>query len=108
MHFFKYKVFCPYCCSKLQFDNQELLCKKGHCYFSRNLTSLFLDSIKSNDISLDKTKKDSEENGYFFCIRCGTRMTKIDKMVEKCPKCGFEIDKHTYYQLVELTPHKRF
>ena len=107
MRFLEDKVFCPYCSRELQLDNQELFCRKGHCHFSRYLTSIFLNSIKSNGIGLDRTKKDAEENGHFFCIRCGTRMTKTDKMVEKCPECGFEIDKHTYYQLIELNPHKQ-
>jgi DNA-directed RNA polymerase subunit RPC12/RpoP len=102
----KTTLYCPHCGDKLEMPGEELFCEKGSCYFSRSLTKNFLEAADNCHDKSDKTNL-LQKNGNFFCIHCGVKLSKLDKTVEKCELCGFEIDKPMYFQLAELNPHRR-
>jgi ribosomal protein L37E len=76
--------------------------------FSPRLTREFLDAINFQTTENEELESMSRKDGYFFCIRCGTKMDKIDVMHEKCMVCGFEIGRSTYFQIIELNPIRGF
>jgi hypothetical protein len=82
------KVFCPYFSELLELKKDQLYCRRSKSLFSPKLTREFLEAVNFETIKNDEVKLTSRRNGYFFCIRCGTKMDKLGEMHEKCIVCG--------------------
>ncbi|KQX51380.1 MULTISPECIES: hypothetical protein [unclassified Paenibacillus] len=102
-------MYCPYCKEELKVNNEELYCKAGESYFSKHMEKVFNVAIdNSKEVEVRIPKVENSEAGRFFCVNCGSKMMKIESMHEVCTCCGFEINKRTFYEIIELNPHRSF
>ncbi|MDD9266191.1 hypothetical protein ACFPES_04000 [Paenibacillus sp. GCM10023248] len=102
-------MYCPYCKEELKVKNEELYCKAGDSYFSKHIEKVFNGAIdNSKEVKVRIPEVENSEAGRFFCVNCGSEMMKIESMHEVCTCCGFEIDKRTFYEIIERNPHCSF
>ncbi|GLC31211.1 hypothetical protein bsdE14_26210 [Clostridium omnivorum] len=102
-------MHCPYCNNELKYNNGELYCVTGDCFFSKHIENRFEEN--SDDFYNTREIKSKEVNapeGRFYCVKCGEKMKKIGFLHEMCSSCGFEIDKLMYREIIELNPHTSF
>jgi predicted amidophosphoribosyltransferase len=102
-------MYCPYCKEELKVINEEFYCKAGNSYFSKHMVNVFNVAIdNSKEVKVRIPKVENSETGRFFCVNCGSKMMKIESMHEVCTCCGFEINKRSFYEIVETNPHCSF
>ncbi|NQX61106.1 hypothetical protein [Paenibacillus qinlingensis] len=102
-------MYCPYCKEELRINEGELYCNAGDSYFSKHMEKVFNEAIDNcKDVKVRIPKVENSETGKFFCVNCGSKMMKIKSMHEVCTCCGFEINKRTFYEIIERNPHRSF
>jgi ribosomal protein L37AE/L43A len=87
----------------MELKNGEFYCLSGNS-FSKAMSDYFSSNNRSLGTEL-LNSFDSNDDVRFCCVCCGKRMKRIGEMHEICSSCGFELDKKSYFRLVEMNPH---
>lgn len=90
----------------MQVKNGELYCSSWNCYFLINISNHFAKELCGLSGKQLKNIFEVDRDSRFYCVNCGQKMKKLEEMHEVCMNCGFEIEKPTYYRIIEFNPHK--